>query len=63
MDNATRVALEQLADNLESIARMPMTREHIEHMSRIAPREAVDLYSIAWQIKQVARWGTPSFGV
>lgn len=63
MDNAMRNTLEQLADSLESIGRTQMAREHKEHMQSLAPKLNADLFAIAWDIKQIARWGTPSFGV
>lgn len=63
MDSATRNALEQLADSLESIGRTPMYRKHKEIMSNLAPKLPSDLFVIAWDIKQIARFGTNSFGI
>jgi hypothetical protein len=63
MDAAMRNALEQLADSLESIARTGMYKEHKEQIENITNKVPTDLFTMAWDIKQIARWGTASFGV
>lgn len=64
MDSAMRNALEQYADALESVARTPMYKEHAEKIDSITNGKCrSNLYTIAWELKQIARFGTSSFGV
>ena len=58
-----RLRLEELADELEGLARNPSMRNQKEQMRNLAPKIPSDLFVIAWDIKQIARWGTTSQGI
>lgn len=63
MTNQQRARLESLADELEAIAREPEVRETKKHMRLLGAKIPTDLFALAWDIKQIARWNTSSFGM
>ncbi len=59
-----RARLERLADELEGIARTSTYELHTQNMEGVLQNKApANLYTLAWDIKQIARWRTVSFGV
>lgn len=58
-----RVALERIGDELESLGRTSVAHDLKENMRPVSHRISTDLFTIAWDVKQIARWNTSSFGV
>ena len=63
---AERLAMEKVADELEAMARRTIASRtysfaggNIGHEVNVRDR----LFSIAWDIKQMARYGTASYGI